>query len=375
MDSTSQGGAQIKFVTRSGTNTWHGGAFYQVRNTALDANYYFNNETYNSKTGVGVPRDIIHLRQYGGHLGGPILKNKLFFFGDVELYRLPGTKAYGRTVLTDSARNGVFTYKDSGGAVHQVNVLGLAGAATAPAGARSYTSTQDPVIQSTLAQISTLASSGGALTPNVLTNNDYNTNSLTYSPVGLDERNFYTGRIDYNMNEKNRFSLVYDYDFYGGYSDFLNNVVPIYPGTGAALGNDSPVGQSSNRFAGTLSWRTTINARMTNELRGGLNGGTVLFFGQVTPQMLAPWKGYNPSLGNVGTGNLGPVIATTGPQRRNSPVKDFSDTFSWVKGRHQFSFGGNFYNVGVFKRLRTPRNFPALALVSPLNDPIRNGFY
>ena len=97
VDSTSQGGAQIKFVTRSGTNTWHGGGFYQVRNTALDANYYFNNETYNTKTGVGTPRDIIHLRQYGGHIGGPILKNKLFFFGNVEIYRLPGTKAYSRT--------------------------------------------------------------------------------------------------------------------------------------------------------------------------------------------------------------------------------------------------------------------------------------
>ena len=372
VDSTSQGGAQIKFVTRSGTNTWHGGAFYQVRNTALDANYYFNNETYNSKTGVGTPRDIIHLRQYGGHLGGPILKNKLFFFGNVEIYRLPGTKAYGRTVMTDSARSGVFTYKESNGTVNAVNVLSLAGAATAPAGTRAYASTQDPIIQSTLAQIGTLAA-GGALTPNVLTNNDYNTNSLTYSPTGLDERNFYTGRIDYNLNEKNRISLVYDYNFYGGYSDFLNNVVPIYPGTGAALGSDSPVGQSSNRFAGTVSWRTTINAHMTNELRGGLNGGTVLFFGQITPQMLAPWKGYNPGLGNIGTGTLGPVIATTGPQRRNAPVKDFSDTFSWVKGRHQFSFGGNFDNVGVFQEIANSAQFPGIAFGIATNDPIGTG--
>ena len=160
-----------------------------------------------------------------------------------------------------------------------------------------------PSCKARFAQISKL-SAGGAVTPNVLTNNDYNTNTLTYSPTGLDERNFYTGRIDYNLNEKNRFSLVYDYDFYGGFSDFLNNVVPVFPGTGAALGNHSPVGQSSNRFAGTLSWRTTITPNMTNELRGGLNGGTVLFFGQITPQMLTPWKGYNPGLGNIGTATL-----------------------------------------------------------------------
>ncbi len=372
VDSTSGGGAQIKFVTKSGTNQWHGGGFYQVRNTALDANYYFNNETYNKTTGVGTPRDIIHLRQYGGHLGGPIIKNKLFFFGNVEIYRLPGTKAYTRTIMTDSAQTGAFTYKDSSGNVRQVNVLGLAAAATAPAGTRAYASTPDPILQSTFAQISKL-SAGGAVTPNVLTNNDYNTNTLTYSPTGLDERNFYTGRIDYNLNEKNRFSLVYDYDFYGGFSDFLNNVVPVFPGTGAALGNPSPVGQSSNRFAGTLSWRTTITPNMTNELRGGLNGGTVLFFGQITPQMLTPWKGYNPSFGNIGTATLSGIIATTGPQRRNTPVKDFSDTLSWVKGKHQFSFGGNFDNVGAFQEIANSSQFPGIGFGITSGDPIGNG--
>src|SRR5579883_835070 len=77
VDSSAQGGAQIKFVTRSGTNTWHGGGFWQGRNTWFNANYYFNNQ-------VGLPRDTIHLNQEGGHLGGPILKNKLFFFGNAE---------------------------------------------------------------------------------------------------------------------------------------------------------------------------------------------------------------------------------------------------------------------------------------------------
>src|SRR5271165_5382450 len=95
VDSTSQGGAQIKFVTKSGTNQFHGGGFYQVRNTALDANYFFNNQS-------GLPRDIVHLRQYGGHAGGPIIKNKLFIFGNAEFYRYPGTNGYTRNVFTPS---------------------------------------------------------------------------------------------------------------------------------------------------------------------------------------------------------------------------------------------------------------------------------
>ncbi len=87
VDSTAQGGAQIKFVTRSGTNHWHGGGFWQVRNTDFDANYFFNQQ-------VGLPRDIVKLNQAGGHIGGPIIKNKLFFFGNAEFYRYPGTNMY-----------------------------------------------------------------------------------------------------------------------------------------------------------------------------------------------------------------------------------------------------------------------------------------
>jgi Carboxypeptidase regulatory-like domain len=119
VDSTSQGGAQVKFVTRSGTNNWHGGGFWQNRNTDFNANYFFNNQ-------VGLPRDIIKLNQFGGHVGGPIWKNKIFFFGNVELYRFPGTNLYNRTYLTPNASNGIYTYKDNKGNVQSVNLLQLA---------------------------------------------------------------------------------------------------------------------------------------------------------------------------------------------------------------------------------------------------------
>jgi len=63
VDSTSQGGAQLKFVTKSGTNSYHGGVFWQHRNTFFDSNYYFNNIN-------GLPRDIIKLNQAGFHWAG-----------------------------------------------------------------------------------------------------------------------------------------------------------------------------------------------------------------------------------------------------------------------------------------------------------------
>src|SRR5207237_8066338 len=177
VDSTSQGGAQIKFVTKSGTNEFHGGLVYQVRNTALNANYYYNNIN-------GLPRDIVHLRQYGLHVGGPIKKDKLFFFFNGERYRFPGTSAYNRTILTDSARSGVYTWKDSAGALQNRNLYQLVGAATPPAGAR-YPTTPDPILAKTFADVASL-SANGVLRQNGPTTNDYNTQNLNYHPAGLD---------------------------------------------------------------------------------------------------------------------------------------------------------------------------------------------
>jgi hypothetical protein len=265
VDSTSQGGAQIKFVTRSGTNQFHGGTFYQARNTFFNANYYYNNET-------GLPRDIIKLRQLGGHLGGPIKKDKLFFFGNYEMFRNPGTKAYSRTVLTDSARQGNYSYVDAANQLHTVNMYQVAQAANPnlPSSVRPYPTTPDPILAGTYDQIAKLTSTGNLL-PNT-PSNDYNTNSYNYSPTGNDARDFYTLRLDYNVTSKHQLSLVYNYDKYVSIPDFLNNVVPIYAGTGTVLGTTLNTGQRSNRFDGTLTLRSSLTPRLTNEAQACLNG-------------------------------------------------------------------------------------------------------
>jgi hypothetical protein len=200
VDSTSQGGAQIKFVTKSGTNSFHGGTFYQGRNTFFDANYYFNNET-------GLPRDIIKLRQWGAHVGGPIKKDKLFFFGNYENFRNPGTKAYTRTVLTPSAQQGNYTYVGSDGTQRTINMYQVAAAAnsTLPASVRPYSTTPDPILATTYDQIAKLTG-GGNLTSNVASG-DYNTNTYNYAPTGSDGRDFYTLRLDYNVTAKHQLSL------------------------------------------------------------------------------------------------------------------------------------------------------------------------
>ncbi|HUA63587.1 MAG TPA: carboxypeptidase-like regulatory domain-containing protein, partial [Verrucomicrobiae bacterium] len=365
VDSSAQGGAQIKFVTRSGTNNWHGGGFWQGRNTWFNANYYYNNQ-------VGLPRDTIRLNQEGGHIGGPIRKNKLFFFGNAEFYRFPGTNQYKRNYLTPTASSGIFSYVNSSKQVQQVNLLNLARAANAslPAGSTPYPTAADP----TLAKTYALMQQAGAL--GAVTNNqssgDYNTLTTSYLPSGIDARDFFTTRIDYLVNSKNTLSIIYNYDWYNSVPDLLNGVVPDFPGTGTVLFSNVSTGQASNRFDGTISLRSTINPRMTNEYRMGLNGGTVLFFPDVAPGMFGVWRGYVPSFASPGTGLSG-VTTTSGPQRRNAPVKNIGDTVTWVKGSHQLSFGGNWDQINLYQEIEGNALFPGISFGISPNDPITTG--
>ena len=66
-------GGQVEMITRSGTNDFHGNLFEYLRNTALHANNFFNNAS-----GVGRPKFIQNV--FGGSVGGPVMKNQLFFF-------------------------------------------------------------------------------------------------------------------------------------------------------------------------------------------------------------------------------------------------------------------------------------------------------
>lgn len=364
-DSSGQGAAQIKFTTKSGSNEFHGGAFYQVRNTALNANYYFNNRD-------GLPRDVIKLTQRGARLGGPIKKDKIFFFTNYEQYKLPGTKSYTRQVMTPEAQKGNYTYCPSTSTaaacagnrslLRSVNVLQLAGA-------NNYTSTVDPILSKTYADIYATGAQG-VLVPRESNNNDFNRQDLNYQPTGSAFRHFFTTRLDYNITNNHHFSLVYNYDKYDSTPDFLNNVVSAFPGSGTVLGSDVQGGQLSNRFAGTISLRSQFGSRVTNEFRGGLNGGTVLFRHQIaSPSLFSPWRGYIPTFG---FGLSGVTTATTS-SRRNSPVKDIADNVYVVHGSHQFSVGGSFTSINSWQQTVSTSVMPRITFGIATGDPINTG--
>lgn len=105
-------GGIVSVVTKSGTNEWHGSAFEYLRNDALAANTYFN------KNAVPVPvaKNILKRHQFGGTFGGPVVKDKAFFFFSYQGQRLTQGLTPGReTVFTDQELSGDFSQSGPGG--------------------------------------------------------------------------------------------------------------------------------------------------------------------------------------------------------------------------------------------------------------------
>lgn len=110
-----RGNAQLQFLTRSGTNQFRGTAAWFARNSALDANTWQNNRQVDQRTGAWNPTkpDWSNTHQFTGSYGGPLVKNKTFFFALWDMALVNGRTNQNPVVLTPCARNGIFRYFDN----------------------------------------------------------------------------------------------------------------------------------------------------------------------------------------------------------------------------------------------------------------------
>jgi hypothetical protein len=126
MSSVETGASQVNFSTPSGTNQYHGELYWQNRTNSTAANDFFSNSD-----GIGLPRLVVN--QGGGSLGGPIKHDRLFFYTNYEFYRYNSQTSVDQTILTASARQGIFKYVDQNGHVQQQNILNIVGLQPDPA--------------------------------------------------------------------------------------------------------------------------------------------------------------------------------------------------------------------------------------------------
>jgi hypothetical protein len=144
VDSASgRGSGQVALQTRSGTNAFHGALFYSNNNSALNAQGWFDNLR-------GAQKNYLNRTQYGGRLGGPIIRNKAFFFVLVDNQRYLGKQNFAASVFTAPARTGIFRYvagQRNGNALSPTPSVDRNGNVLNPAGLRSFnlfSDVQDP---------------------------------------------------------------------------------------------------------------------------------------------------------------------------------------------------------------------------------------
>ncbi|MBO0801111.1 MAG: carboxypeptidase regulatory-like domain-containing protein, partial [Blastocatellia bacterium] len=327
-ESSGEGAVQLKFVTRSGNNEFHGSVYEYHRNPALNANYWFNNRDIAADPRTGkAPRDRILLNQYGFRVGGPIIKDRAFFFVNYEEYRLPEQSSRQRTILSPMAQSGVYQYQDSSGVLHPVNLFKLPGATTMP----------DQRVSKLLADIRQSTTTTGGINPS---SGDPNTNLFSFINTGGQKRYFPTVRLDFNLTSKQHIENTWNYQNFGGVVDFLNNADPAFPGF------PNHGSQVSNRFSNVTALRSTLSSTLVNEARFGLTGGTLLFFPEVSADQFTNQGGYSLNLNpSNATLNLTNATVQRAPSPRNSPVWQFNDTLNWSRGSHNVNFGFSFTQV------------------------------
>jgi hypothetical protein len=365
-DSTGEGAVQIKFVTRSGTNQFHGGVFEQNRNSYFSANYIFNSLN-------GLSRDRLNLNQFGGRLGGPILKNKLFFFTSFEAFRLPQSFLESETWLLPSAAAGNFTYKDTSGTVRTVNLyqLAAAGNAALPSTIRQFPTTADATLQKTYSLIQQLTSSAGQISSRIPTNNDYNRENYSFAAKAVNNRNFEVTKLDYNITSKHHLSFVWNYQTNLRLPDGLNGTLAILPGTGTVLGASDLEGQSGIFFSGVFALRSVITPTITNELTAGLVGGTSALGKGLSPADYGLWNGYQTSYAGYITN---PYMGSyTGFAPRNAPVKHLNDNVTKQYGNHLINVGFNFTQVNYWQAAANSSLLQTLAFGQATGDPDNTG--
>lgn len=316
-------GAQVGLVTRSGTNNFNGALYYLHRNDALNANDYFNNaegrytasdfEVISGQRQVGdekVPRPKLLRNIFGGRLGGPIVKNKLFFFYNYEGRRDAAAESVLRTVPTATLRQGIVQFRENiddnrDGTTDRTILRTLT-----PGNIASIFPATGGVNPAGLALLQT------APLPNTTAVGDgLNTGGFRFNSPTSVNQNTHTARFDYNITDRQNafFRGIYQDDFYVQARQF--------PGTPAPSLGYNPKG-----FATGHTWAITNN--LINNLRVGLTRAAFAQNSDVSGNSVNFRFVYQPFL-------------YTRELRRTTPVTNITDDLTVIKGNHTIQLGPN----------------------------------
>jgi Carboxypeptidase regulatory-like domain len=331
-------GAQVDLVTQSGTNRWHGTLSEFNRVSAEAANDYFNNLS-------GQPRAQLTRNQFGGSIGGPIVKDKLFFFFDYAGRRQAQGLQQVITVPNDTFRAGGLSYVNAGGTISSLP-------ATGPAGSQSVQGLDPAGIGADQAFLSFLTSRPYREPNDFAAGDGINTAGYLFSAPAYISADTFVGRLDYTISPSHTLFARGTWD-----RDSDTETPKAFP-------NDAgPVGTFVNHDRSWVVGHTwTINATMVNVASFGLTRNVNDFPANLSSAANIPV----PNL--FGFGVLSSPYGDFRQQGRNVPVPEIRDNFSWSKGKHNLQFGADIKPIRVHSSNTNDVNFQDLGLQSQITS-------
>ena len=298
------GASQTQFVTRSGGNTFNSEVFFYHRNEALNANSYFNKA-------AGLEKERTRVHEFGVNVGGPLVRDRFFFFVNYEEEREPATSSVVRRVLTNSARAGDFRYvRQDNGQVATVNLHRLTGIGP------------DPVIRSLVDMTPA---------PNDASVGDgRNTAGYRFNASNENTSDWLIFRGDYVIDPRHSATGTFHQFRFDLPNSVFNGIDSVYPGLPGA-------GQSSDRRLGSFTLSSTLGPSVVNEARFGAQTYGVAFVNNET----------FPNGHQLSFGAFANPVRNFLDQGRDVLNLEASDSLTWVRGAHTVRLGGGFRRTRV----------------------------
>jgi len=288
-------GAQISLITKGGTNAFHGSLYEFHRNTVTTANDFFNNRS-------GVERPSLIRNLFGGSIGGPIKKDKLFFFFTYEGRRDATQTSVVQTVPLASLGRGEVAFPNSSGGVTRLSA--------------AQVNSLFPAVGINPAAIAVLADAATRYPANDNSAGDgFNTGGFRFNAPTPLRWNTNIVRLDYSLNQNHLLFLR------GNYQQDRISGAPAFPDTPIPVLLTHPVG-----IAAGDTW--TINSKLVNNFRYGLTRESFTNVGDSTANDVNFRFVFDPRIPSYTLSRI-------------TPVHNFTDDLSWIKGSHSLQFGTN----------------------------------
>lgn len=301
------GATAVRLITPSGTNRFRGNAYGFDRNTSRGANSFFNKRN-------GLDKPDTRRNQFGGTLGGPIIRNRLFFFGYYEGQRQQNQVTQFNVIPAhDDLLQGVFRYSGTDGQIRSANVLQLSGLAPDPVVARDI-----------LSRIASASRVNNFDVGNSTANRLLNTAGYAFLQTARNRRNQWGTRIDFEATPHHKFEA--NYAWFREVDD-RSDIDAVH---------ERPVvftRSTVQRYVAAWRWSRT---NLTNEVRGG---------GNLAPVAFNSREDFGSALFSIPL--LTNPVSSFQPQGRRQWTYQYNDTGSWQHGNHELQFGGSHQQIRI----------------------------